>query len=158
MAHDSDRAGFVYGSSAAKAADVPGFFAPKGQPQISPGQRPGCRDNEVPVALKGRNKERTEAVSPACCAPSGLEFSRRSRPRAALRGERRSALPWADLWLPLRGEYLSSAMRRLSTGLSCYSPSSQKAKPTLDFARLPISSVNPNFASGEPRPPNREFH
>ena len=25
---------------------------------------------------------------------------------------------WADLWLPLRGEYLSIAMRGLSTGLS----------------------------------------
>ena len=63
-----------------------GFLAPKGPKQVSPGQRPGCRDNEFPVALKGRNKERTEALPPLCCALSGLKFRMLSSPRAALRG------------------------------------------------------------------------
>ena len=37
-------------------------FAPKGQPQISPGQRPGHRDTGITRALKGRN--RADRVAP----------------------------------------------------------------------------------------------
>ncbi len=57
-----------------RGRDDAGFLAPKGPKQISPGQRPGCRGNEVPAALKGRNKERAEALPTLCCALSGLRF------------------------------------------------------------------------------------
>ena len=74
LACASNRVIFVYEVWAAKTVDFSGILAPKGPKQISPGQRPGCRDNEFPVALKGRNKERTEALPPLCCALSGLKF------------------------------------------------------------------------------------
>ncbi len=39
----------------------------------------------------------------------------------------------------------------LCPGLSCYAPSGQETKRTLAFASMPISDVNPNFATPELR-------
>jgi len=65
-------------------------FAPKGPRQISPGQRPGYGDvHQIVGALKGRNT--AAIVSPF----QGSRFVRFPLfPRA---------LPWAGMWLPLRG-------------------------------------------------------
>ncbi len=59
-------------------------------------------------ALKGRNKP--PGARP-CVALSGLEPLSSPKPRAALRGSRRSALPWAGMSLPLRG--VSDTVRRI---------------------------------------------
>ena len=68
------------------------FFAPKGQPYESPGQRPGLRREYRPQALKGRN----HIVPPL----QGLGFYRQSKPRA---------LPWAGIFGPFRAEQLQAA-------------------------------------------------
>ena len=51
-------------------------------------------------ALKGRNREPPEIVLPFQGLSRGLGLL----PRAAFHDIRRVTLPWADLWLPLRGE------------------------------------------------------
>ena len=65
-------------------------FRPEGAEQISPGQRPGNGNSRGKQALKGRNK------GLAMLRPYGLGRMRCNGPRA---------MPGADLWLPLRGEY-----------------------------------------------------
>ncbi len=84
---------------------ISGFLPRRGviyQPRVTP----WVRENRNPNgALKGRdNRVVRRYESPVCFALSGLPCSFDTAPRAALRGSRRSALPWADLWLPLRGE------------------------------------------------------
>ena len=64
-------------------------FCPEGAEQISPGQRPGTTKSNRTQALKGRHK------APKLFRPFRAQVNMRPDPRA---------LPWADLWLPLRGE------------------------------------------------------
>ncbi len=59
-----------------------------------------CRCNIA--ALKGRNKNLNRMLVYSF-ALSGLTRQSESLPRAALRGFRHSALPWADILLPLSG-------------------------------------------------------
>ncbi len=74
-------------------------YAPKGPTQISPGQRPGkTRENDQTQspewALQPIHIEIPTYSFRVCAALSGLGTGRRLFPRA---------LPWADLFRPLRG-------------------------------------------------------
>ena len=59
-----------------------------------------------------------------CFAHSGQPIENNIFPRAALRGDRRSALPWADLLQPLRGKGGAPRLSplRSAPGLICCSP------------------------------------
>ena len=59
-------------------------------------------------ALKGRNIG-------SCVAPSGLVLCRAVLPGRRVRGYRRSALPWADMWLPLSGRRNNRATEFVKT-------------------------------------------
>ena len=63
-------------------------FAPKGQPQISPGQRPGATKSNAPQALKGRH--------------NGMELFRPFRAHVSTFEPIPGAMPWADLFGPFR--------------------------------------------------------
>ena len=70
--------------------------APTGQPQASPGQRPGSGFPKGSEALKGRNSQLNQSSD----APSGLSGLLPSRTQ----GEAPVGhLPWAGLWLPRWG-------------------------------------------------------
>jgi hypothetical protein len=71
-------------------------FRPKGAEQIGPGQRPGNGNSRGKQALKGRNE------GLAMLRPYG-------HGRMCCNGPR--AMPGADLWLPLRGEYTRSPLQ-----------------------------------------------
>jgi len=122
--------GFGYVDFPREQADSPGLLAPKGQKHTSPGQRPGCRGSEVPLALKGRNKE-----DPMPCDHSVAPFQG-SNPGCSHNPGRRFAADAAPL----------------CPGLSCYAPSGQETEQTLAFPTRPISHVSPNFASPEAVP------
>ena len=64
-------------------------FRPEGAKQISPGQRPGFRSH---VDLSPERAKQLRGLVPPLQGWSSVGTSR-SR-----------ALPWADMWLPLRGE------------------------------------------------------
>lgn len=66
--------------------------APKGPKHVSPGQRPGSASHQGSVALKGHNIVSHPPFMPPL---QGLENVLPTQPRA---------LPWAGMWLPLRGE------------------------------------------------------
>ncbi len=67
-----------------------GDFAPKGPEQTSPGQRPGnVNVDQTARALKGRN---IASIVPPLQGSISFDF-----------GSFPMALPWADMWLPLRG-------------------------------------------------------
>ncbi len=73
-----------------------GFSAPKGQPYISPGQRPGSM--ETP---KRESPERAEQDFDIVVPPfQGWNIMGALGPRAALVAKRHCALPWAFLFGP----------------------------------------------------------
>ena len=80
--------------------------APKGQPQSSLGhsdRRERRPRFAIPIPPPSPERAKQTAVVRPCTALSGLEPLSPLKPRAALRGSRRYALPWAGMSLPLRG-------------------------------------------------------
>ena len=91
------------------------FDVPKGQSQISPGQRPGNTFTSQTRALTGRNRIRFSRATAT---------SQRPRIRASLQGMRflgiavPGGLPWAGMSLPLRGGISNRATsKRASEGI-----------------------------------------
>ena len=98
----------------------------------SQGRRPTMRrrDKTTDEALKQKTLRRDFG---RCFALSGQPIENNIFPRAALRGSRRSALPWADLLQPLRGKKTDAI------------PS--KPRCAADFLRGPLGTRMPWYSS-----------
>jgi hypothetical protein len=83
------------------ASRSPLVFSPRrGQNKSAQRQRPGCRDKEVPVALKGRNKEITEAFATMLISDVNPNFAApESRPADQGFDHRTPSVDWG----PARG-------------------------------------------------------
>ena len=94
-----------------RASAVHGIFCasscPEGAQQISPGQ--SAAPPWVTVTPNSQCPERAQHgsanVAPSLVVPfQGVRFFVSPTPRAALRGERRFALPWAEMLCPFRAK------------------------------------------------------
>jgi hypothetical protein len=88
------------------------LFAPKGQTHTSPGQRPRTTEAKyMPQAVKGRHRPGGRHVSRGPVAPRQgfADWCRSWVPRA---------LPWADMWLPLRGDGRPAQLQDSRFGLA----------------------------------------
>ena len=85
------------------AGEADGFFAPKGHNKSAQGNALGGETEYDLEALKGRNRLLLPPFQ-------GYRFFRGRLPRA---------LPWADLWLPLRGDGNRATSQDARPGPTC---------------------------------------